>query len=182
MYASITINQSQRGDGIMKNILIVYATKTGTTLHAANIISEVFEANFYSVDIRKFSDDFSLDPYFGVIIGAPINGMQWHPDAVKFITTNQQVLKEKAVAYYFMSYILNVGNSFWNKRIQTSLNKVKNIVKPINIGMFNGSVGSGFPAPARWLFGIKKGTPMNLTDDAEVKEWAKDCCEVFDRI
>lgn len=166
----------------MKNILILYVTKTGTTLHAANIISKVFESKGYSVDIKKISDEFNIEDYFGVIIGAPINGMQWHPEAVSFITIHQQVLKEKAVAYYFMSYILNVGNSFWNKRIQTSLNKVKNIVKPVYIGMFNGKVGSDFPVAARWIFGIKKGTPMNLTDDSEVKEWANDCCDVFDRI
>ncbi len=166
----------------MKSILIVYVTKTGTTLHAARIISEVFESNGYSVEIKKIGDDIHIDDYFGIIIGAPINGMQWHPEAVSFITKNKQILKEKAVAYYFMSYILNVGNSFWNKRIQTSLNKVKNIVKPENIGMFNGSVGSDFPAVARWIFGIKKGTPMNLTDDSEVEAWAKDCVEVFDRI
>lgn len=166
----------------MKSILIVYVTKTGTTLHAAEIISEVFKSGGYSVDIKSISDEVVYDDYLGIIIGAPINGMQWHPDAVNFITKNQQMLKEKAVAYYFMSYILNVGNSFWNKRIQTSLNKVRNIVKPVNIGMFNGSIGSDFPVVARWIFGIKKGTPMNLTDDAEVKEWAKDCFEIFDKI
>lgn len=166
----------------MKSILIAYVTKTGTTLQAARIISEVFESNGYSVEIKKIGEEIRIENYFGIIIGAPINGMKWHPDAVSFITDHQQVLKEKAVAYYFMSYILNVGNSFWNKRIQTSLNKVKNIVRPVNVGMFNGSVGSDFPAVARLIFGIKKGTPMNLTDDAEVKEWAKDCCEVFDRI
>ncbi|MCD4714793.1 MAG: flavodoxin domain-containing protein [Clostridiales bacterium] len=166
----------------MKSILIAYVTKTGTTLHAAKIIAEVFELNGYTVEIKKIGDEIRLGDYFGIIIGAPINGMQWHPDAVSFITENQQILKEKAVAYYFMSYILNVGNSFWNKRIQTSLNKVKNIVKPENIGMFNGRVGSDFPAVARWIFGIKKGTPMNLTDDLEVKEWAEECCEIFDRL
>lgn len=165
----------------MRTILIAYVTKTGTTHHAAKIISEVFKSNGFSVEIKKIGDDFHIGDYYGIIIGAPINGMQWHPDAVNFITNNQQALKEKIVAYYFMSYILNVGNSFWNKRIQASLNTVKNIVKPLNIGMFNGSIGSDFPVVARWIFGIKKGTPMNLTDDSEVKEWAKECCEIFGR-
>ena len=163
----------------MLKVLIAYTSKTGTTENAARVIAETFRLRSCEVDILQFNDVLDVKSYDGVVIGAPINGMQWHPDAVKFVTTYQQDLKKKSVAYYFMSYMLGEGRSFWNNKIQNSLNGVSNIVKPVHMGMFSGKVGDDFPAFARWIFGIKKGTASDLTNDEQVKAWAEACIEQF---
>lgn len=163
----------------MRHILMLYTSKTGTTLHATDIIAQVFKDKGYEVTVKNLKDNINLELYDGVIIGAPINGMQWHPDGTNFVTNNQEVLKEKVTAFFFMSYILNHGHSFWHKIISSSLKKVKAMVDPVEIGRFNGKIDKKFPTIPRWLFGIKKDTPMDLSNDEMVKAWAVKCAELF---
>ena len=163
----------------MLKILVVYTTKTGTTQHAAEIIADTFRKRTFEVDVKTIEEAGSLSPYDCIVVGAPINGMQWHPQAVEFVTQHQSELKQKTVAYYFMSYMIGNGREFWNRKIQSSLNGVSGLVKPVHMGMFSGKVGSDFPAVARWIFGIKKGTPSDLTSDEQVRAWAEACVEQF---
>ncbi len=163
----------------MKSVLIAYVSKTGTTEHAANLMSQEFRQAGLSVDVMAIDEVTTLDSYEGIVIGAPINGMQWHEKATQFVKTHADVLKSKKTAYYFMSYMLNTGRPFWNKKIQESLNGVSNLVKPSHMGMFNGRIEDNFPAIARWVFGIKKNTKSDLTNDDEVIAWARECVSLF---
>jgi menaquinone-dependent protoporphyrinogen IX oxidase len=163
----------------MKTVLIAYSTKTGTTKHAAEIISGIFNSNGFNVDVKNISDIDSISSYHGIIIGAPINGMMWHPDASKFVERHKNDLKGKPVAYFFMSYLIGVGRSFFNNRIKNSLNKASKIAKPLCIGMFKGKGEGELPAPARFIFGIKGAIPLDRTDDKAVTQWAIGCVKLF---
>lgn len=162
----------------MSKLLITYVTKTNTTSHAATIIKDFFESKQVQVDLCPISEVSEIKDYDEIIVGAPINGMNWHPDAKDFVVRFRNELKEKKIAYFFMSYIVVAGRKFWKNTINKSLDSVTQIKTPVSIGRFGGAVDKGFPFPARLLFGIKKGTPIDVQDDENVKSWAK---EVFNK-
>ena len=158
----------------MKRVLIAYVTKTNTTKEAAAEIRVVLEAQGFLTDVLPIAEVQSIGNYQAVIVGAPINGMNWHPDATAFVTRFQKELSAVPTSYYFVSYILFTGCNFWGKAIRKSLDKVSALVKPVSTGMFGGRIEKRFPAFPRFLFGVKKEAPIDVTNLETVRTWAMD--------
>ncbi|MHB1453786.1 MAG: flavodoxin domain-containing protein [Saccharofermentanales bacterium] len=157
----------------MKKILIAYVTKTGTTANAAEIIGGVLRERGFETTVLPITGAGSLESYDSVIIGAPINGMAWHPDATAFVNNRATELSQKDVSYYLMSYIYFTGCNFWKKAISKAFDKLPQSVRPRMTGMFGGKVDKEFPAFARFLFGVQKGMPTDMQDDETVRQWAR---------
>jgi menaquinone-dependent protoporphyrinogen oxidase len=155
-------------------ILITYYTKTQTTSEAAGEIAGILKQQNHEVDIIPLASVSGMESYEAVVIGAPINAMNWHPDATRFVETHREALSKIPVAYYFMSYLLYTGRTFWKKIIRKSLKKVSTVVSPVSVGMFGGKVDKAFPAPARLLFGVAKQAPSDVRDMETVRIWAKE--------
>ncbi|MDF2865333.1 MAG: hypothetical protein K0R72_142 [Clostridia bacterium] len=79
------------------NILLVYASKTGTTEKCAEIVGEKLE-NATIVDLAH--SDVNIANYDLIIIGASIRMGMMHGKVKKFIKNNMEVLKIKKVAFY----------------------------------------------------------------------------------
>lgn len=161
----------------MNKVLIAYVTKTGTTKETAEEISRTIKEEGFFPTVLPMADVQEFAGYDYIILGAPINGMNWHPDATAFLTKNQAELNQVPTSYFFVSYLLKTGCGFWKKVIRKSLAKQSEIVKPISIGRFGGRVEKMFPAFARFMFGISKNAPVDATDFEEVRKWARDWAE-----
>lgn len=161
----------------MRKVLIAYVTKTNTTKEAAQEIGRVLNDRGFSTDILPMSEVRSVAEYGAAILGAPINGMQWHPDASAFVTAFQNDLQNMPTSYFLVSYLLITGREFWKKAIRASLDKVSALVKPFMTGMFGGRVEITFPAVPRFLFGVKKDAPIDVTDFGDVRKWAEQWVE-----
>ncbi|MHB8961962.1 MAG: flavodoxin domain-containing protein [Saccharofermentanales bacterium] len=157
----------------MKKVLIAYVTKTGTTANAAEIIGGTLREEGFDTTVLPISGAGSLDSYDSVIIGAPINGMAWHPDATAYVANHAAELAQKDVSYYLMSYIYFTGCNFWKKAISKAFDKLPQTIHPRMTGLFGGKVDKEFPAFARFLFGVRKGTPTDVQDGEAVRHWAK---------
>lgn len=79
------------------NILLVYASKTGTTKRCAEMLAQKLE-NITVANLSKESVD--LSKYDLVIIGASIRIGMMHSKVKQFIKNNLEVLKTKKVAFY----------------------------------------------------------------------------------
>ena len=161
----------------MKKVLIAYVTKTGTTANAAEIIGGTLRDEGFDATVMPLADAGSLDSYDSVIIGAPINGMAWHPDATAFVVNHAAELSQKDVSFYLLSYIYFTGCNFWKKVIAKAFGRLPQSVHPRKTGMFGGKVEKEFPAFPRFLFGVRKGTPTDLQDDETVRQWARQWAE-----
>lgn len=161
----------------MKKILIATVSKTGTTDHAADLIADVFKAQGHEATHLSLESVRDFDEYDLIVVGAPINGMMWHPDAKKFIETRAEELRKKKVALYLMSYMLDAARNTWNKKIHNSLNQIGQLVTPISIGYFKGKIDAEMPGPARLIFGLPKGLPIDRTEDEVVQKWAESICK-----
>jgi len=155
-------------------ILITYISNTGTTKEAAGLINNIFIEKAFEVELLEISEVSSIDKYDTIIIGAPINGMHWVSEASDFVLKNEISLKNKKVACFALSYIINDGRKFWKNRMIKNFRKINKSVDPIDTMIFGGKISQPMPAPARFIFGLSKGTPLDYRDNKKVEQWAKD--------
>jgi menaquinone-dependent protoporphyrinogen oxidase len=66
----------------------------------ARAVGEELSKGDASVAVRKIRDVRDLSTYGAVVIGGPMIFGAWHDDAVKFVTQEQQVLRQVPVALF----------------------------------------------------------------------------------
>jgi menaquinone-dependent protoporphyrinogen oxidase len=158
----------------MRKLCIAYVTKTNTTKEIAEEIGKIARDKDWTVKVLPLTAVADLREYDAVLIGAPINGMQWLPEANDFVEKHRNVLSERSTSFFLVSYLMNSGAMRWRKLIDKSLNKASNLVQPFMIGKFDGRVEDEFGTIPRWLFGLKKGTPLDLRNWDQIRGWAND--------
>lgn len=163
----------------MSKILVTYKTATNTTKEIAEEISKILSEHGLTVDVRPLEEVANMDEYTGVVVGAPINGMKWVSEADAFIQEKQNMLKTKKVALFAVAYLLYDGCKFWQKRIKSSLNKLKALVNTSKVGIFGGKIEKMFPSVPRFLFGVRKDAPLDTRNWDHIRQWAYELAEYF---
>lgn len=148
----------------MSNVLITYYTKTNTTKEICEYIDEKLSGRGKDVTMLPLDQVQNLNAYDKIVIGAPINGMNWATDAKTFVASNEGTLKNKRVALFFDGYLLNNSYGIWNRAIKKSLSKYEAIIEPIAVGKFGGRVDKPFSGFPKLLFGSKKNAPLDRRD------------------
>lgn len=82
-----------------KRLLVAYATNSGSTEEVAQAIAQELGKDGTPVDVRRTQEVDSLQPYNGVVIGAPMI-LGWHRAAIKFIKQHQAAICQLPVAYF----------------------------------------------------------------------------------
>lgn len=157
----------------MNSVLIAYYSKTGSTKEIAEEIGKILVARGFQTEIKDLTAIQELGSHCAVIVGAPINGFRWVPEAEKFIDDHKSQLEKIQTAYFMVSYLLKTGRDSLRNKMLGTLNKAKATVPPVSTGYFGGKVGSDFPAIARLMFGVKKGAPLDVRDWDEIRVWAE---------
>jgi len=157
----------------MKKVAIAYKTKTGTTKEAADTIKRVLETADFEVDVLSLEQNLDISNYQAVIVGAPINGFKWVPEATAFVEKNASLLKTVPTALYAMNYIGVMGRPSIKNTLIKSFAGVKALVNPVDVVLFGGKIDKELPGFARFLFGIKKGSRLDLVDPITIEAWAE---------
>jgi menaquinone-dependent protoporphyrinogen oxidase len=153
-----------------KNILVAYATRTGSTVGVASAIGETLAARDYRVDVKPFKDNPAVDGYQAVVLGSAINGAQWLPEAAQFVKDHQAALQNVPVAL-FCVHIMNLGDDEKSRAKRLAyLDPIRQVVQPADEAFFT---GMGMDpkedsAIVRWaarLFGI--------TQEGDCRDWTK---------
>lgn len=156
----------------MGAVLIAYISKAGSTKEIAEEIGKVLGESGIRTEIQDLLTLQDFGDYSAVVIGAPINGFRWLPEAEKFIEDHKDQLEKKQTAYFIVSYLLKTARASLRKKMGQTLEKAKSIVAPISEGYFGGRVDSNFPALFRLMFGVKKDAPMDVRNWDEIRAWA----------
>ena len=157
----------------MAKVLVAYATKTGTTKEIAQEIARALQAEGLDAEARGIGSVEGLEGWSAVIVGAPINGMSWLPEALGFVRDHASALRSLPTAYFLVSYLLFQGGGFWKARIRAALDRVSAIAPPVGLGMFGGRLPAPLPTAARVLFGVRKGAPLDLVNPEAARAWAR---------
>lgn len=160
----------------MKDVLLAYWTQTGSTKEAISIIAEVLEARGLSIATEEVAAAKPED-YSAVVVGSPIHGMRWAPEATGFIDKNREVLSRKKVALFSVAYVYFTGRSSWKKAVDGALGPLYDSVTPLLTGVFPGRVEKRLPGIARLIFGIPKSAYADIFDPEAIRVWANDLAD-----
>ncbi len=171
-----------KGATNLKRILVVYATRTGSTVGVASAIGETLSAGGFGVNVKPIKENPAIHGYDAILIGSAVNGGKWLPEAIEFVKNNQQALSKIPVAF-FCVHIMNLGDDEQSTKNRLAyLANVRSIVKPVDEAYFAGLGTDPVKSSLleRWMNRIFKiGPEGDCRDWNKIRAWAKSLCLRF---
>ena len=84
----------------MKRLLITYVSHSGSTREVAGFLCDEIAAQGRLVDVRPISEVSDISHYDGIIAGGLLYRFGWHPEIVRFLEQNLEMLQQKKVALF----------------------------------------------------------------------------------
>lgn len=162
-----------------KRILVGYVSRTGSTEEVARSIAKELSSKGFSAEAKSLSEPGDLAAYDGFVIGAPVNGMAWAPEALSFVQDKAAVLASKPVAYFLLSIAYGAGRPSLKAAMAARLGPPSAIVAPVATACFGGLLATDPPLVLRIAFGIKKGAPRDSRDWTAVRAFSDLLAEKF---
>jgi len=120
-------------------VLITYASCTGSTAEVAAEIAKALTDLGISVDLKPMQDVKDLKAYRAVVIGSAIQDRQWLPEAMQFLQTYRSALAKKPIATFTLCMTLAMKNGEkYRPDIMEWLAPVRRIAQPVSEGVFAG--------------------------------------------
>ncbi len=163
----------------MKKILIAYYSKTGNSKNAAQEIGKVLSLKGMQAEVLPFEKVGPLSDYQGVIIGAPINAMQWHPSADQFVLKNSGALQSIPTAFFSLSAFQNGQRPLLKKMLSHCFRKSRQLVSPVSTRVFPGIIPDSTPSFLYRLAKIDRSLAGKAQDLESVNAWAVELAGLF---
>jgi len=163
----------------METTLIAYVTKTGATKEIALEIEKILKESGAAARALPVSEIKNLDEFSSIVVGAPINGMQWVSEAVSFVSNHREALNARPVVLFAVSYMHDRARPMWRRAIEKSVNAAARTVGAKAVGIFGGRIDSELPGPARFIFGLPKDLPKDTRDWDAIGQWIRNLPEVL---
>jgi len=154
-------------------VLVAYASATGSTVDIAAAIGTTLGERGLAVEVRPIVEAPSLAGYQSVLVGSPVHGAHWLPEAVDFVTTNQAELNALPAALFTVHFFSRGESEGAQKRRMAYLDRVRPLVPQADVVFFGGrfdqrTVAFGLPS---WLARL---TPtMDVRDWDAIRAWAQ---------
>ena len=154
-----------------KKVLVAFVSVSGSTGEVAEAIGQVIAQTGVMVEICPVRDVVEVAGYDGLILGSSIRAGRWLPEAISFLQTHQDRLRQIPLAY-FTTCMTMVNDTAENRRIvldyiQPVLQQFPQLV-PMGIGLFAGSLD-----PQRTLIMQIRFAPQgDYRDWAAIRDWA----------
>ncbi len=84
------------------NVLVAYATRTGSSEEVAQAIAEVLRNHNVTVDLRPAKNVTSIQPYTAAMIAAPLYMGKLHKDMRRFLSAHRAALIKAQVALFIL--------------------------------------------------------------------------------
>jgi menaquinone-dependent protoporphyrinogen oxidase len=158
-------------------ILVVYASKHGSTHEVATVIWEELD-NEFDVEVKPAGDVRDLTGVRAVVLGGSIYMGRWHSEALHFLKKFRRTLSELPVAVFALGpRTLDESDvEASRKQLEHALAKVP-AVAPRTVAIFGGVVD-----PAKLHFPLSHMPKSDVRDWGEIREWARGLPEVLDLV
>lgn len=155
-------------------VLVLYATRAGSTTDVAAAIGETLSAGGYAVDVKNFKTAPSLDGYQAVVLGSAVRMAAWLPEAMDYIKNNQDALKKLPVAA-FSVHMQNTGDDETSRSSrQAYLKGVRAMIQPATEGYFAGKMDfSRLSFLDKLISNLVKAREQDLRNWDEIRGWAR---------
>jgi menaquinone-dependent protoporphyrinogen oxidase len=156
-------------------VLVIYATRAGSTAEVAQAIGEVLRSKGENVDVAPVKEVKDLSPYRAVIVGSAIRMGSWLPEAVDFVTKNQAALNKMPTAFFVVSGYLRENTPEVRAKVSAFLDPVRAIMKPGKEGLFAGKMDySKISFLDRTIAKMVKSVEGDWRKWDEIRTWAAD--------
>lgn len=158
-----------------KPILVVYATRAGSTGEVAAALGETLQGRGFAVEVKPIQENPPLEGYRAVLIGSAVRMGQWLPEAVEYIKTHQGALNALPVAL-FTVHLNNLGDDDESEKNRNSyLDAVRPLVDPVAEAFFAGKMDfARLSFLDRLIVRLVKAPEQDRRDWNKVRAWAEE--------
>jgi len=161
-------------------ILIVYASRCGSTGGVADAIAQAFHEHGAEVDVKLIHDTYDVVGYNAVVVGAPIYMSKSMPEAKDFIAKHRTELGRLRTAYFLTC--MTLAKSHTDEQVNEVKGELEKVIKavpevsPVALGCFAGALDFDKMALAMQLL-YKAGSGGGVTagdfrDFLAIRRWA----------
>jgi len=161
---------------------------TGSTKGVSETIGKTLSDLGESVDAIPMRDIKDVSPYKAVIAGSAIQAAKSLPEAMEFIQTYKQDLKQNPFAAFLvcMTLAMTKGESY-RDHVSSWLEPVRHQVTPISEGLFTGTLDikkiSSFGDRLKFRFSVMFGVwkEGDHRDWISIQNWTKNLKSILDK-
>lgn len=152
-------------------ILVVYASRGGSTREIAERIGEVLREQNQATEVRSVQEAKDLSPYSALVLGSAARMFRLYSEAVGFTKKHRTALQKIPVAVFLSCMTLKESTE---KNRETALGYLKPItaqISPVSVGLFGGKMD---PATIGGLMGkmMKSAEKEDCRDWEAIRSWA----------
>jgi len=150
------------------DVLIVYASKHGSTEQVARGIGETLRKRGLTTAIEPAREVMDLGEYRSVLIGGSIYMGRWHHDARDFLKRHRRELERLPFAVFALGPGKNTPEDFAasRKQLDHALGHFPEL-EPRTVAVFGGVID-----PERLHFPLSRRPKTDLRDWKEIRAWA----------
>lgn len=158
------------------DVLIVYASKRGSTEQVARRIGEVFRAHGLSTKVERAAEIRDLQGFRAVVLGGSIYFGRWHRDARGFLHRHRAALESLPLAVFALGPGKATAEDFAasRKQLDEALAKAEGTV-PRAVAVFGGAVD-----PEKLRFPLSRMAKTDIRDWEQIHAWAGELPAMFD--
>ena len=161
-------------ENMPNRILVLYATKAGSTAEIAAKIGEHLSERGFNVDVVNVKSKPDPKDYQAVILGSCIRMGGWLPEMMDYIKTNQFALNATQTAL-FTVHMLNAGDDETSTAARTAyMDKVRELIPGTEEVYFLGAMDfSKLSLLDRFISKMVKAEESDQRDWDKIKSWSE---------
>ncbi len=161
-------------EAVSNKVLIVYASRAGSTAEVAEAISQVLRGRGIPTDVLPTGQVADLGTYRAAIIGSAIRMGRWLPEAARLVEKNQATLAGMPAAFFSVCLTMQKDTPENRRKVEDYMKPVVQKVRPLSIGLFGGKMDySRLGFLDRLIVSKMKKVPEgDYRDWAAIRGWA----------
>lgn len=156
-------------------ILVVYATRAGSTVEVAQAIGKKLAAGGAAIDVKPVKKAVNVKDYQAVVLGSAIRRGAVLPELMGFVKNNKEELKNIPVACFIVCMILREDNEQNRAKAASYIKPMRDELPFVDAGFFAGKLNySKLNFIDAFVVEHIIGTPEgDLRDWKKINDWAE---------
>ncbi len=157
-----------------RRVLIVYATRCGSTFEIAQTILQDLKGRGFAGDVSAAGKVTTLTGYDAVVVGSAVRFGKWLPEAVDFVRRCRAELNRMPTAF-FTVHMMNTGNDEASRKARMAyVDPARALARPVGEVFFAGKMDSSrLSFGERLLCKVMKARDMDRRDWGAIHGWGQ---------
>lgn len=158
----------------MRRVLVVYASRYGSTAEVAEAIGKKLRLAGHDVDVLPARDVASPIGYEAIVVGGSLYMGRWHSDACRFLERNRDALASLPLGVFALGPGSPEDAGSSRRQLHRALERAR--VEPDTVAIVGGVID-----PAKLCFPFSRMAQIDLRDWDAIGAWARELSELFEK-